>query len=359
LKASPGIVWTFPFGEASTIGLGSYLGDYILMHEGMIKAVNKIDGSISWHQRISDKTRNALVVVQTNQQNDTESDSGDHAQPGRFYLFELGGKLSACSLDVPEEILWDVNLNAYSNAELIPIPHGGVLTVDRSRIIALDPEGRIQWNQAVGSFPMSWVRYQDQIVFSTDDGLLITDQHGFDVWDWKTTGLVTTLGENLFLYAEDGFYRVDLFSQTGVLLKGFDGTILDQCAITPAEDHGLVLIHTNGHDRRLLLINPTGKVVWERSINNLSRGQWQLFSDRDAVYLKHTHSSYSISTVDIYTIDLETGGLTHIIRTSSRRAFSRDTWIHPMGDGIWLLNTDGGPLGAFDLYAAYQRITQH
>jgi hypothetical protein len=235
---------------------------------------------------------------------------------------------------------------------------GGVLVADRRRIIAVDLEGRIQWNDAVRTHPQSWGRYKAQLLLSTGDGLVTADQEGLDIWGWQTTGLVSASGEDLYLYAEDGLYRADFDIKTGILLKELEGTILDQAAISPAGDRGLVLIHTNGHDRRLLLIDFTGRVVWERSLSSLSRGSWYLFSDQDDVYLMHTYSVLSNLTVDIYVIDLESAVLTHIIRTGSRRAFSRNTWLDHMGDGLWLLNTDGGPLGAFDLQAAYERITQ-
>ena len=357
LKASPGIVWTLPYVEGLTMGLGTYQEDYLFIQEGMIKAIDPLNGNITWQKVISDTIRNAVLVGPPGVNTITTQIFPGRRDIDRVYLFELGGDLTAYGLESPIEALWRADLNAYSTANLIPLPGGGFLVADRRRTIAIDSTGRTLWEEDVGSFPGSWARYKDQVIFSSDDGLWTADLDSAEAWDWPITGIVTVSGENLYIYAEDGLYSANIENDNNTLLHSFFGTNLDQGAIAPVRDGGLVVLHTNAYDRRLLLFDETGRLVWERSIKELLRGQWQLYSRDDEVYLLHIYSSYAGTTVDIYAIGLDSAAFTHILSSGSRRAFVRNTWIRSMGEGLWLLNTDGGPIGAFDLKAAYARIT--
>jgi hypothetical protein len=176
-------------------------------------------------------------------------------------------------------------------------------------------------------------------------------------WDVPFTGILALSGERTYLYAEEGLYHLEPAERTAKRLLSLSNTYQEMRTIASTADGGLVLIHADSYDRRLLRLDSQGALVWERSLMVLPRGGWQLLTTTQELYLLVSHTDSSRTVADIYAIDLDSATLTHILRGDSRQSYTRNTWMQPLGEGLWLLNVGGGPLGAFNLQAAYQRVT--
>jgi hypothetical protein len=60
----------------------------------------------------------------------------------------------------------------------------------------------------------------------------------------------------------------------------------------------------------------------------------------------------------MYTIDPESGTLVHILAGGTRETYTRNTWLSPIGGGLFLLNIGEGPLVGFDPQTAFQVVSR-
>jgi murein DD-endopeptidase MepM/ murein hydrolase activator NlpD len=352
LKASPGIVWTQPYAEGLTLGLGMYQGEYLLAHGGKIMAVDPQEGSVAWQQTIPETTRYALLDVAPG----SAKNAAQFVGADQLYLLDLMGDLTAYSLRLSMGERWKLSLSAYSSAQLYALPVGGVLVIDRRQAIAVSPEGQILWEAETGDPLRSWILIDDQFVFSAGDTIWTADKNGVEDWGLNIGGNLVEAGGEAYLYADDGLYRLDTLTKRGKRIVDLKNADLDLGTITTTLDDGLILLHADGYDRWLLHYDPNGNLVWERSLKKLPRGRLQLITNESGTYLLVVHSSTSGIKADLYRVDTETAGLTHILRSGSHRAYSRNSWILPMDAGLMLVNVGGGPLAAFDPRSALDRM---
>jgi hypothetical protein len=177
------------------------------------------------------------------------------------------------------------------------------------------------------------------------------------VWETGLSGELAATEEAVYLYAQDGLYHLDVNEKSWTrILELRDGNP-NMGTIEPIADGGLILVHSDAYDRRLLRFDAQGKEVWERSLRQLPRGQWQLRSIGRMVYLLISHSSLSGTTADLYHVDPATASLTHILRSGSHHAYTRNTWMQPMNEGFLLINVGGGSLAGYDPLMALERLT--
>lgn len=335
MAASPGVIWTRPYAEGFSIDLGGLAEDYVLIHGGELVALSPQEGAIQWSQTISETVRNAVL---------------DRVNP-LVYLLDFRGDLAAYPLPGASRTAWVSNLRANFSAELLPLPGGGVLVADRNRAIAVNPEGQVLWEVETLAEPTSWTYYDDTLVFTTSSSetpLWTANVGGAEAWNLKFGGKLAGGATGVYLYAQDGVYRLDLDDQTARLVLALPNPVLSLAEMVVLKDGNLLLIHADRHDRRLLLMDPVGSLIWEGSIRELAPGGWRLVLDEGDVYLMVSGSDTSGLKVDIYAIDLETGSLVHILAGGSRQPYTRNTWLSPMGEGLFLLNIGEGPLLGFD-----------
>jgi hypothetical protein len=141
------------------------------------------------------------------------------------------------------------------------------------------------------------------------------------------------------------------------MVYALPNSVLSLAELAVLDNGDLLLIHADGHDRRLMLVEPEGSLIWEHSIRDLPPGGWRLVSHEEAVYLLVSGSDSSGVKVDMYAIDLESGTLVHILAGGTRETYTRNTWLSPVDGGLFLLNVGDGPLVGFDPQTAFQVIS--
>jgi len=344
IAASPGVLWMLPSGEGLTRGLGIDQDSLVILQGGQMSAVNPDDGALLWSQPISETIRTALL----------------DAVESQVYQLDLSGDLTAYSLPSPSQPRWKADINAFSSAELIPFPNGGLLVADRHRAIGVSSTGEIRWESETSAPVASWAPYEDGLIFTTSDTekpLWSTTESSITSWDLKLSGKLAVSEDGNYLYAEDGLYRLNMGDQTAVLLRELPGTNLRSRDLAVRPGGGLLLIHADRADRRLLAVDTDGSIIWERSIGALPRGELRLVSLGDSVYLVNYHTDTTGIQVDLYAIDQESSTLTHIFNGGSRQSYSREVWLMPINANHLLLNIEAGGLALFDPQSALNRIS--
>jgi outer membrane protein assembly factor BamB len=339
LEASLGMLWARTYTDGLTKSLGILGDDFMLVHDHQIQALDPYDGSIRWSQLITDTIKNAVL-------------DADLAQ---VYLFDLKGALSANPLTASVEPIWTVNLKAMSAADLLPIPGGGVIVADRQRAIALDTDGAIHWEAETHAPVLSWTQVEGGLLLATSDTekpLWFVNLNGAAAWNWRISGTLVNHTGRVYLHADDGLYQLDIEQRTGfrvVPLPRGKPSLGDLVSLT---NGGLLLIHTDGYDRRLIAFNPDHSVKWERSIKNFTFGKQQLAIQGDSAYLLWAHSTSTGNQINIYAIDLESATLTHILAAGTRISYSNQNLLDPISDRLLFVNVGAGPLGMLDAQEA-------
>ncbi len=344
MAASPGVLWTRSYASGLTLALGTHQDHLYLVHGGSMQALDPASGKVQTSQPISDSVRNALL--------DREAD--------QIYLLDLRGDLSAYPLSDPDDPAWVTRVNALSSAALLPLPGGGVLVADRNRLSAISAQGQIIYQEDDFATPLSWLQWKDHLVITTashETPLWNADSHGLTSWQNGRSGLLALAGERIYLYAQDGLYRLDLEHQSLHLVQPLVGARLERSDLATTKDGKLWLVHDDGLDRRLLSFSPNGDLLWERSLRSIPSGNIALAAQNNRLYIFLTHTSSAGVQADLYTIDPDSHTLTRILVSGSRSSYPRGAWILPIDPGNLLLNIPNGPLVAFDALAAYQRIT--
>jgi outer membrane protein assembly factor BamB len=335
MKASPGVQWVMGYKEGLTLNLGTHEDSSLILYGGEMLSVDPLNGDIRWRQTISETIRNGAL---------------DKKEP-QVYLLDLYGDLTAYHLTEPSNIAWTTELNTFSSAELIPLPGSGVFAADRRRAIVVDPDGDVLWEIEIPGIPVSWAYYDDGLVFTTSDlekPLWMANENGIDAWDSKLTGQLVETGEDVYLYADDGIYRLDTDDKNAVRLIGLPGSIPKMRKLILLDNGDLVIVHVDGSDRRLIAFNPDGSQKWEHSIQNIPFGEWVLSHQSGVPYLFASHVSSTMAEIEIYEINMATGSLTHLFHGGNRQSYTRGVWISSMGDNLWLINIWGGPLVGFN-----------
>jgi outer membrane protein assembly factor BamB len=316
----------------------------MLIKGGEMRSLDPETGTLFWSQPISETIRTALLDTETSQ----------------VYQLDLSGDLTAYALPNSRDVLWKSNINALSTAELIPLPDGGLMVADRRRVVAVSSLGETLWEAETDAPVVSWVHEGDMVIFSTthaEQPLWTADKRGIAAWDLPLNGKLAVSNSGVFLYTEEALYRLGVFDQSASQLNQFPRTNLQSIDLVSRSDGGLLLIHQDRSDRRLLSIDPDGTLVWERSISAIPRGELRLVALGETVFLLNYRTASSGTRLDLYGLSQEYGRLTHILEGGSQQSYRRNFWVAPIHQNRLLINTGGETLAVFDPQSALSLIS--
>jgi outer membrane protein assembly factor BamB len=352
LQVAPGALWTSQ--AAASIPLGSLDETIFLMvREYRLVGIDLLTGDEAWSYELTARIRDALL---------------DSAR-GVLYISDFGAGLLAYPLptvagdgSLPEELgpLWEYKLPASSRMDLMPLPAGGVLVSYRDTLSAFSPRGDLLWEEDTDAYLNAWALAEDMLLFTTSDDqtpLMGADAEGLYTWDHNLPGIPLVAGQQAWLYAERGLYRLDLAARSVQRLYDLPTARMRRSAALPLSDSGLVLLHTDTADRRLLVFDPGGELRWEFSVP--LDGDPQLFELDGTIYLL-TRPSYagrgSYWTVEVFAVDLEAERLLRVFENGSRTFNTRDTWAIDLNERKLLIHIGAVGTVLFDPEAAQKRM---
>ncbi len=150
----------------------------------------------------------------------------------------------------------------------------------------------------------------------------------------------------------NGVFRLDAESQSSKLVYPLPSSYIDLGDMIALPDGGLLLAHRDRFDERIIALDPSGRVRWERSYAGLVQGEVSLLEVDGRVYLMSQGRANAAGEVSLYAIDLERDELRHIFRGGSRAPVPVYTWATAAGDGLIVINIGGGSLALLDPLAA-------
>jgi outer membrane protein assembly factor BamB len=350
IAVSPGLVWSWPFGAPYTRFLGQTDdGALIIVQDKQLMGINAGDGSVRWSQTLSSRPKDALL----------------DREHGLVYLTASLGRVQALGLgpvSTPLAAVWTHESKAYGDVALLPLPGGGVIVATEQRISGVSARGEALWSLDTLTPLYDWALTGDGIMFSTRDEhspLWSVDESGPSAWDVAVGGHLAVSGEASYVYAEDGIYRLDTAARCAELIYALPPGDLDAGDIAPLPAGGLLVVHVDKYDKRLIALNPDGSLRWERSMAAFSpeRARFLIFDNQ--VYVALQRDTRESNLVRFFLIDADSAELAHLFTGGSRRNSSpADTWARAVGDEYALMNIGGGSLVALDPRLALEAVWQ-
>ncbi len=353
VASAPGVMWTRPLAAVGTNGVGLLDEEtVVVIEDGRLLGVDMLDGHIRWQHPNLEKIGNALLD-----------------EPGQvIYTASRQGLLEAYRLpqagedfsELTSEPLWTTDFEVIGFPMLMPLPQGGLVLAVWGQMFAVSAQGRLLWTHEIETRPFHWNLIEDQLILTTtgkDGAIWVLDESGAVEWIEGLNGRVLSGGNQIWIYEDEGIYRLNQESKVAELIYALPRSFLGLGDAVALPDGRLLLAHRDRFDQRLLLFNVDGTVNWQRSYRDAILGQPSFFVLDNQVYLASHNNAPSFSELKVYAVDLENSRLTHIFTGGTRSPVPADTWIIETSYKLALINMGGGDMAAFDPRTAYEMIT--
>jgi hypothetical protein len=246
--------------------------------------------------------------------------------------------------------------------DLMPLPRGGALVSHKDTLSAVSFGGNLLWEADEDGYLASWALADDALIFTTSDQespLKTADAEGVYLWENSKEGMPLVAGDQTWLYAEDGLYRLDLEERTARRVYALPTARMRRSTAMPLQDGNLILLHTDSADRRLLSFDAEGELQWEFSVP--LEGDPQLFELNGRIYLlsKPSYSSRgAYKTLEVFAVDSERELMFRFFQAGSRAFNPRSTWVHEVNGGQLLIHIAGNGSVLLNPEVALERMGQ-
>ena len=356
LRVAPGVVWMQEDEGVDRIPLGGLgAATYLLLDDNLLVALDLFSGAAFWTSELTEQIKDALWM------------------PDQQVLYILDAELGLLAYQISDEreesntfekieLVWEQELRFSGQIELLPLPSGGVLVSQRNQLRAYSSDGNLLWTEDQGSVPAAWVLTDEALLYviaGNQSPLMLADDEGLVVGGFEVSGIPLVAGNQIWLYAEDAIYHLDLDESSAQRLYDLPQGFLRKSAALPQSNGNLILLHTDSEDRRLISIDAEGNVQWEFSVPLL--GDPQLFEFEGQIFLMDK-PSYSgrgrYKTVEIYAVDPVHEQLFRVFQEGSRSFNPRDSWFETVSGEQLLMNLSDTGMVLLNLEGAMDRMGQ-
>jgi hypothetical protein len=194
----------------------------------------------------------------------------------------------------------------------------------------------------------------DQLILTTtgrQGPIFSVTTSGVQAWPVAMRGLLARVGDQIWLYADDGLYRLDPVTQQAELIHSLPATFLGLGSIITLPDGGVLITHRERDDRRLMAFDSAGVITWQRSYDQLASGPSHLLLHNNQPYLL-LESGGEYNQLTFYAVNWQNSSLTHIFTGGTREPLVGGSWVTTVNDDLVLINVGGGSLAALDVDTA-------
>lgn len=355
MATSPGVVWMRPSPDQFIQPIGLIDETTFLVEEGnQLLAINLSDGQTSW---VADMPTSVA---------DSALDFGRKL----VYVISHSGELSAYSLQESDltagsiqnlTLTWAVDLEKIGAHELIPLPQGGVVVSASGELSGYSPTGVLLWIDDLGE--VSWWAISDGAVFfSTDDQRpalwRISDSQRPHLFA-EIPGQALSLDGEVLIYSQEGIYMLD--PEDGLLRPVYPLTNAypDLGSALKISDEQVLIAHEDRYDRRLILFDVEGNLLWERSYELVGNGQPYLLSlDSGPVLLTQKVSS-RFETISLLSLDPASAEVRSIFEGGPVALYPTSAWAQVIDGERLLINLTGSWMVMLDAQEAVAAVSRN
>ncbi|HET6443956.1 MAG TPA: peptidoglycan DD-metalloendopeptidase family protein [candidate division Zixibacteria bacterium] len=355
IASSPGVLWARPPVAADSEGIGIF-GNRILVgvEQDRLTGIDVTDGRLLWNHAELDRIDDAVLDSQAPVVYTTNQFGQIHA-----YEFADPNNEDGLSGEVSDEPLWTMDHDIVGFPTLMPLPGGGVALFTRDRLIGVTSEGRLAWELEPITRPVDWIETDEGLLFTTsgrERTVWVIDGSSPEPWNETLTGHLASDGEMAYLYGEDGIRLLDVAARETELLYELSSGILGMGDIVVLPDGAVLVAHADQRDRRLILLDSDGSLLWERSYANRVDGAVELVTLDGQPYLIANDTEGATSTISVFHVDAQSAELTRIFTGGTRSSGQHPSTAYTAGDGLIVIDIGGGSLAALDVHQAREQM---
>jgi hypothetical protein len=321
------------------------------------------DGRVRWRQASSIRATEAIV-----------DPSGSmvysaNRYTGRVEALRFAGSRGGSAITAPDSPLvplWETKLGAASSVTLMPLPGGGVAVSSRKGMIGLSAAGELLWEHDSSVKAFDWLLHEDRLIFSTigeEVSLWTADGSEPVALPTPGAGYLVRVKDQIWVYGDQGIYRLDPETFSADLLYALPEGRLEQGSMAALPGGGVLLIHADAHDKRLIALNADGTLGWQRLYGRSAHGHEHRLVVLDGRPFLVSHQRAAASNkVAVSLVDVDRARLTQLFVTTGRNPRPDDTWVSATTDGRLLLSVGsglgGGSIVALDVQSALEAVLQ-
>jgi outer membrane protein assembly factor BamB len=355
IQTSPGVLWTQPSTDWKFEPIGRFgENNFVIATNLELLGFDLTDGAALWRHPFITTMRDFVI-------DRTEEIIYTVDRMGLVEAHQLVDETNASAeYPVKLETIWSYNLESSRIASLIPLPDGGITISLEGRLVAYSDQGEELWNE--DQFPQvnRWNLSEDTLYLTTEGdetGLWMIQSSEPPELLSSIGGKVASSDNFLWIYNNEGISALKESSSSPEMLHSLPTAYPSLGDMTIIPDGGLLLVHTDIYDRRLLVFDQGGTLLWERSFSAVLPLQPTLLELGGVPYLiAHTASSQK-SKVTVFSLDLEDANLVRIFEGGSRGTYSRATWVVKIDDDKILINIGGSQLILLDTTLAGEAVS--
>ena len=365
MAASPGVVWSQRLDGALLSVPASAVSDAVLVTQNNgIQALDVADGTARWRVAVADGVAGAVLS----------------ADGSALYVLDQTGMLSALDLPVSAEggqpvTRWQIALDAKEDVALMPLADGGVLVSaweivfheldgkwelsGQRQMTAIAADGDITWERTRPS-SLYWQPEDDRWTLAGSELVLAVPGNDARVWSIDREGPAqwtraageqyTVNGDQIWGFDAGTVYQLQPGTRSVVEVASLPAASPGIEAILPLPDERLLLAYRDRSDRRLLLLDSDGALIWDRSFASLGAATPSLLLAGNQPLLLMQNATRAGTRVDLYTIDVAGESLTRIFSGGGPVASRPATAWSDGTDRVFLAIPDGSIL-ALDIAA--------
>lgn len=353
IEGAPGVLWVRDTQAGSLSGVAVYSSTLIAIQDSHLIGISLQDGSQQWEYKDEEEITGAAVgdrILYLAYQNRTL----------KAFALSAAGSGSDANAPFSPEPLWQTRLGFSGTPALMPLPNGGVAAAALRMMAAFSSSGKQLWELEYLAPIAGWTTWEGGLVYSNwgrERSLWTLEASGAQEWSSPLNGIPLGSPDGLFLYSPAGVYVLDPLHLTAdEILPLYPSSAVQGDAIA-LPDGNLLIAHSDRYDRRLIVIDSGGTVLWERSVSSLPAGSIKLMLAGRRVYLLLLADSSGSGKALIYALDFESGRLNQIFTGGTRTPRPQDTWFLNGSGDIVYLNIGGGSLVAIDLEQAQEALS--
>jgi outer membrane protein assembly factor BamB len=347
VEALPGIQWTHLSAASRLNPLGLIEGDVLAASgNGELLAFSAEDGRVRWRQTLP----RAVSGIVLNSSNELVYLLHSRGVIEAFTLADLENRDSE-SLSDP---LWSAELPA-SPISWAALPQGGIVVSTRKGLTAISGSGAELWQEDLPTRIADWAEISEALIILTEDGIWVIDEQQAVRWTDAISGQKVVASDHPFIYVEDGIYDIDLDSRSTELFFDLPSGFPSSGDLAELPGGGVLVVHLDADDKRLIAIDANGLMFWERSISELDSRAVELVTMGDEVYMLIQFTVGSSTGVDLFHVDTEDGELVRIFSGGTRSSGSNPPRITVAEDSL-LIDIPGVGISSLDPRAALQAV---
>jgi outer membrane protein assembly factor BamB len=343
MAGGPGVLWAQAESARQSLGLGEIqVGGWLALDGDRLVSFDLSNGRTLWEQVLEEDENVDSALLDPDGRWVYTVD-----QLGLVQQYELTGQTGG----VPLVQRWEIDLEVVGRPGLLPLPGGGIILLMPRTWAAVSAEGDLLWERPAPGGVEDWIELDRRLnlaVRGEQRGIYQVDQTGLVLWVPGISGRLVAMDDVMYVYDGLGVHRLtpgsDLVEPVYTLPSAYPR--LGDMAVSPAGE--LVLAHSDREDRRILALDSEGRVLWERSIADVSGGDFRLVLSDGRVYLALWNLTSREDQLKLFAISKRGEILQLIFRGGTRTPYPAGAWLEVLSDERLLIRIGGGGLALLD-----------